>query len=225
MARQESVMSSDRQPGVRQRSFDALTIPWVDKTIAVLAVIPFIYHLHGVVTSGQMSLPRASVVTNALILIVTMLFRTPPVRVTPNPWYWLLAFVASYQGLVLAAFGQQGVALVPKAVTDFLALLSLVVIVYARYSLGRSIGLVPAQRVIMTRGAYGFVRHPIYTAAFIGYLAFALLAHTPLNAAMVVVGAGLFVIKSFVEERFLREDPGYAEYLARVRWRWFPGLL
>jgi protein-S-isoprenylcysteine O-methyltransferase Ste14 len=137
----------------------------------------------------------------------------------------LLAFVASYQGLAFAAFGQHGVALVPNAVTDFLALLSLAVVVYARYSLGRSIGLVPAQRVIVTSGAYGFVRHPIYTVAFIGYLGFALRVYTPLNVTMVVIGAGLFVVKCFVEEWFLREDQEYGEYLARVRWRWLPGLL
>lgn len=218
-------MTPNHQPSLGQRIFDSLTIPWVDKIIAILAVLPFIYYLHEVVTRGQMNIPRAGVAINALILIVTMLFRTAPVRVTPNPWYWLLAFVASYQGLAFAAFGQKGIALVPNLVTDFLALLSLAVVVYARYSLGRSIGLVPAQRVIMTRGAYGFVRHPIYTAAFIGYLGFGLRVYTPRNTTMLVIGAGLFVVKSFVEEWFLREDQGYTDYLVRVPWRWFPGLL
>jgi protein-S-isoprenylcysteine O-methyltransferase Ste14 len=218
-------MTSNHQPSLGQRIFDALTIPWVDKIIAILAVLPFIYYLHEVVTRGQMNIPRAGVAINSIVLIATMLFRTAPVRVTPNPWYWLLAFVASYQGLAFAAFGQKGISLVPNLVTDFLALLSLAVVLYARYSLGRSIGLVPAQRVIITRGAYGYVRHPIYTAAFIGYLGFALRVYTPGNATMVVIGAGLFVVKSFVEEWFLREDQEYAEYLARVRWRWFPGLL
>jgi protein-S-isoprenylcysteine O-methyltransferase Ste14 len=217
-------MTTNDQSKIGQRIFHALTIPWVDKIIAILAVLPFIYYLHKVVTRGQMNIPRAGVAINALILIVTMLLRTAPVRITPNPWYWLLAFVASYQGLAFAAFGQQGIALVPNSVTDFLALLSLAVVLYARCSLGRSIGLVPAQRVIITRGAYGFVRHPIYTAAFIGYLGFALRAYTLRNAMMVVFGAGLFVIKSFVEEWFLREDPEYSEYLDRVKWRWFPGL-
>jgi hypothetical protein len=34
----------------------------------------------------------------------------------------------------------------------------------------------------------------------------------------------MFVVKSFIEEGFLRTDPQYAEYLLQVRWRWFPGL-
>jgi hypothetical protein len=33
------------------------------------------------------------------------------------------------------------------------------------------------------------------------------------------------VIKSFVEEGFLRADPQYAAYLQRVRWRRVPGIV
>jgi len=33
------------------------------------------------------------------------------------------------------------------------------------------------------------------------------------------------VIKSFVEEGFLRADPQYTAYLQRVRWRWVPGIV
>jgi hypothetical protein len=78
-------VTSNHRASLGQRIFDALTIPWVDKIIAILAVLPFIYHLHAVVTRGQMNIPRALVAIDALILIVTMLFRTAPVRVTPNP--------------------------------------------------------------------------------------------------------------------------------------------
>jgi hypothetical protein len=34
-----------------------------------------------------------------------------------------------------------------------------------------------------------------------------------------------FVIKSLVEESFLKNDPAYAAYLRRVRWHWFPGVI
>ena len=32
----------------------------------------------------------------------------------------------------------------------------------------------------------------------------------------------LFVIKTFMEEDFLKEDPAYARYMKHVRWRWIP---
>ena len=34
----------------------------------------------------------------------------------------------------------------------------------------------------------------------------------------------LFVIKSFMEERFLAEAPAYRRYMDRVRFRWIPGI-
>jgi len=35
--------------------------------------------------------PRAVLGLQLLIIIVMMVLRTAPVRVTPNPWFWLLA--------------------------------------------------------------------------------------------------------------------------------------
>ncbi len=218
-------MIPDQQPGLRRRLFNTLMIPWVDKTIAVLAVAPFAYELVRMLMRGEMNIPRAVLATHFLVVIVTMVLRSAPVRVTPNPWYWGLAFVASYWGLVVAAFGQRGIAIAPSLVTNAISILSILVVVYARFSLGRSIGLVPAQRVIITHGAYQFVRHPIYTGIFISYTSFMLRACSPVNVALALSGIGFFVVKSFIEEGFLREDPEYANYLARVRARWFPGLI
>ena len=77
----------------------------------------------------------------------------------------------------------------------------------------------------MTRGAYGFVRHPIYTALFIGLFAYILHAYSPFNSLLALVLIGLFMLKSFVEEWFLRDSPDYAAYLKRVCYRWVPGLI
>lgn len=207
-----------------QRFFDALTIPWVDKTIAVVAVTPFIYEVIRIAMRGEMNISRASILIQFFIIIVTMVARTAPVRVTPNPWYWLLAFAVTYYGLFVAVFAQRGIPLVPRVVSDSVSILALIVGVYARLSLGRSIGFVPAQRDIITRGAYQFVRHPIYTGLILSYVGFSLRMFSSRNVAMSVIVIGLIVLKSFIEEGFLREDPAYANYLTRVRWRWFPWL-
>lgn len=218
-------MAADQQPSLRRRLFNALTIPWVDKTIAVLAVLPFAYELVRIAMRGEMNIPRASTAIQFLLVIGTMILRTAPVRITPNPWYWLLAFFASYWGLFTVAFAQKGVALTPSVVTNSISMLSLAIAVYARLSLGRNIGLVPAQRAIVTGGAYRFVRHPIYTGLFLSYFSFALRMYSPWNLTLVLFVIGMFVVKSFIEEGFLRVDPEYADYLARVRCRWFPGLV
>jgi protein-S-isoprenylcysteine O-methyltransferase Ste14 len=217
-------MSSNQRQNFWRRFFHSLTIPWVDKTVAVLAVLPFVCDLFLIMMRGEMNISRASIAILFLIIIITMVIRTAPVRITPNPWFWLLAFAVTYFGLFVAVFAQKGTALVPRAVSDSVSILALIVAVFARLSLGRSIGFVPAQRDIITRGAYRFVRHPIYTGLILSYIGFSIRMFSPLNVTMSLFVIGLIVLKSFIEEGFLREVPDYADYLDRVKWRWFPGL-
>jgi hypothetical protein len=50
-----------------------------------------------------------------------MIVRRPPKRVTPNPWYWLLAFVATYWSILVLGLLQQGRPLVANWITDSIA--------------------------------------------------------------------------------------------------------
>jgi protein-S-isoprenylcysteine O-methyltransferase Ste14 len=212
------------KPRHASRFMEILTIPWVDKIIAIVAVLPNAIGLYHRYTSANLNFPRAVLGIQIFILIITMVIRRTPVRVTPNPWFWLLAFVATYGIFAFNTFAQNGVRVAPSAVINILAVLSAAVFIFARLSLGRSIGFVPANRGIVTRGAYRFVRHPVYTGLFISMLAVVLLSYTPLNLLMASTIVVLFIIKSVVEERFLRGDPEYAAYLQSVRWRWLPGI-
>jgi len=132
--------------------------------------------------------PLLSFAIGTLIAFVTMILRRPPKRVTPNPLYWLLAFVATYWPLLTLGIIQKGQPAVSSLVSDAVAFCSLAVIVWARLSLGRNIGLVPAQREIVTSGAYRYMRHPIYTGLFLGSLGVALRAYTPRN--VLILGWG-----------------------------------
>lgn len=208
----------------QRRFMDSLAIPWVDKSIALVATIPFVIELYRRWVVGHVNFPRAVLGIQLLVIIVIMVLRTAPVRVTPNPWYWLLAFVTTYATLGFSAYAEPGVTLISPLLGNSIAMVSAVVIVYSLLSLGRNIGFVPAQRRVVTRGAYSFVRHPIYTATFISLCAFVLRAFSPLNLLVGVALIGLLMFRGVVEERFLREDPAYAAYLAEVRWRWLPGI-
>jgi len=208
----------------QRRFMDLLAIPWVDKSIALVATIPFVIELYRRWVVGHVNFPRAVLGIQLLVIIVVMVLRTAPVRVTPNPWYWLLAFVTTYATLGFSAYADPGVTLIAPLVGNSLAIVSALIIVYSLLSLGRNIGFIPAQRRLVTRGAYRFVRHPIYTGTFISLLAFVLRAYSPLNLTIAVALIASLMLRGLVEERFLREDPAYAAYLAEVRWRWFPGI-
>ena len=95
----------------RRGFMDLLVIPWVDKTIAIVACLPFAVELYRRWAVGHVNFPRAVLGLQLLIIIVMMVVRTAPVRVTPNPWFWLLAFVTTYATLGFSAFAGQGVSL------------------------------------------------------------------------------------------------------------------
>jgi len=202
-----------------------LTKPWVDKGVATIAMAPFIYSVAVNYRNVHMDIPSVLWLADMLIIISTTLFRKAPVRVTPNPWYWALAFVATYWGFLTWGIQIEGRPVAPVLIFNTIAILGTAIELWGRFSLGRSIGFVPAQRDIVVQGAYRFVRHPIYTGLFLGLLADCLanwsLRNVWINGLMVF----WFVIKSLVEESFLKNDPAYAAYLQRVRWHWFPGVI
>jgi protein-S-isoprenylcysteine O-methyltransferase Ste14 len=199
-----------------------LAQPWLDRTIAFIAMVPLLYLTYYRYQHMRLGLPLASFAIGTLIAFVTMILRRPPKRITPNPLYWLLAFVATYWAVLTLGVIQKAQPVVSSQVSDAVAICSLAVIVWARLSLGRNIGFVPAQREIVTSGAYRYMRHSIYTGLFLGYLSVALRAYSPRNVLVLGLGILWYLIKSIVEENFLRADPQYAVYLRRVRARWIP---
>jgi len=203
-----------------------LAIPWLDRTIAAIACVPLAYLAYYRYQHWHHGFPLLAAAFNVLILVVTMVIRRPPKRVTPNPLYWLIAFVATYWHILVLSFLQQGRPLVSNSITDAIAALGLLVFTWARLSLGRNIGFVPAQRQLVDSGAYAYMRHPVYTGGLLTNLAFLLRAFSPLNALLLGLGIFWFIpVKSLIEEDFLRADPQYAEYMRRVRARWMPFLV
>jgi protein-S-isoprenylcysteine O-methyltransferase Ste14 len=92
-------------------------------------------------------------------------------------------------------------------------------------------------RGIVSRGPYAYVRHPAYAAKnlawWIGalpnlYLVFA--SGNVRNAAYALLAlcgwTVIYALRAITEERhLLLSDNGYAEYMARVKWRFIPGVI
>ncbi len=78
---------------------------------------------------------------------------------------------------------------------------------------------------VVSSGPYRLVRHPGYLGVIVTFIAAALL----LGSLWALVPAGaasiLFVVRTALEDRVLRQElPGYEEYARRVRFRLLPGL-
>ena len=217
---------SERPPNLPSHLIRVLSMPWLDRSIAAVACVPLVYLAYYRYEHWHHGFPLIAWALNVLIVVVTMIIRRPPKRVTPNPWYWLLAFVATYWDLLVLSFLQQGQPLVSNWVTNSIATVGLLVLVWARLSLGRNIGFVPAQRELVHSGAYAYMRHPVYTGGLLTTLAFLLRAFSPQNALLMGLRILWFIpIKSLVEESFLRADPQYADYMRKVRARWIPYIV
>jgi len=201
-----------------------LAAPWIDKSIALVAVMPFVYSISELVRTGDFDIPRIGLLLQLALMVLTMVLRRPPVRVTTNPLFWLLAFVATYWSFLTGPLYEPGAQLAPVWASNSISLLALAVSLWARLSLGRSIGFVPAERTIVTTGAYQYARHPIYSGMFIGVLAIQLEYFSWHNLVIDAVWCSLWIIKTFIEEGFLRHNPAYGRYMQAVKWRWFPGI-
>jgi protein-S-isoprenylcysteine O-methyltransferase Ste14 len=119
-----------------------------------------------------------------------------------------------HAGLVMAAAG------VAVTVAGGLVML------WGGRTLGRALTIFPSPRShYLERGPYRFVRHPMYGGGIL--MAFGIaLASGPLTLVPALALVPFLVVKARYEERLLaRANPGYGEYLARVRRRFFPGLL
>jgi protein-S-isoprenylcysteine O-methyltransferase Ste14 len=88
-------------------------------------------------------------------------------------------------------------------------------------SLGSNLTAVPYPRedaVLVERGAFRFVRHPIYSGIILGSLAWGLLNNSLLTLLLSLVLFVFFDIKSRREEQWLREKyADYTAYQTRVR--------
>ncbi len=94
--------------------------------------------------------------------------------------------------------------------------------IFAKLSLGRSFGLLPADRGIVTRGAYRCVRHPVYLGYFVYHLGYLLANFGRRNLVVFALLYAFQAMRVIREEKLLRGNAAYLAYCQQVRWRFLP---
>jgi protein-S-isoprenylcysteine O-methyltransferase Ste14 len=156
------------------------------------------------------------------VVAVLFVMRRQPLAVSRSPVAWLGATVGGF-GLLCARPGSNPVAgLTPLYAA--MQLLGSLLAIAALTVLGRSFGIVAANRGIRSSGPYRFVRHPAYASYLLvlsGYL-----LENPTSRNMLIVGLVLIaqLVRIEHEERQLDTDPAYADYRRLVRYRLIPFL-
>lgn len=114
--------------------------------------------------------------------------------------------------------------LAPDTLTAVVSALGLCVVIVGKITLGRSFGLVPANRGVVVEGPYKVVRHPIYTGYLVTHVAFIIASPRLLNIAIVLVADTALITRALIEERVLGHDAAYRAYCRRVGWHLVPGV-
>lgn len=156
-----------------------------------------------------------------LLVVLLVIMRRPARIVSAAPLDWILAFGGS---LAVLAMRPGGTALVGPAGALALDAPGWIISLAAVLSLGRAFGVVAANRGVQRRGAYRFVRHPMYLGYLFTHTAYLLLNPTALNLAIYLGVCACQLGRIFREEQLLGADPGYRAYCTRVRYRLAPGL-
>lgn len=146
-----------------------------------------------------------------------------PTAIDRRPHVMIVAVGATFSNLFLSLHG--GLDIAPRALVYALQLTGVAIQLVAKLSLGRSFGIVPANRGVKTGGAYRLVRHPTYAGYVVAQAGALLGSLSWRNAAVVATVCALLVLRIWLEERVLMKDEKYRAYAARVRWRVVPGLL
>ncbi len=94
----------------------------------------------------------------------------------------------------------------------------------ARVYMGRSFGILPGNRGIVSKGPFRIVRHPIYLGWVLLTLGYLLAYPSWINFAIVLATFPFMMWRIVLEEELLSEDPEYRDYLARVHFRMLPWL-
>jgi len=104
------------------------------------------------------------------------------------------------------------------------SVIGLGIVVAGKIALGRSFGLLPANRGVVSSGLYRVVRHPIYLGYLLTHGAFLATNPSWWNALALATADAALLIRASYEEMTLRRDQAYARYLGQVRWRLLPGV-
>jgi protein-S-isoprenylcysteine O-methyltransferase Ste14 len=117
------------------------------------------------------------------------------------------------------------VRLIPEWAGAALQLSGLAWQVLAKATLGRSFGLLPAQRGLVTRGPYRVVRHPIYLGYLVSHIGFLLANFSVHNLLVLVLLYLAQAVRMWREESVLmagEQQAAYCAYRAAVRYRIVP---
>jgi protein-S-isoprenylcysteine O-methyltransferase Ste14 len=155
------------------------------------------------------------------VVVVLLVLRRDSTSISRRPADWLAGIAGSFLVLLVRP---SGTPLLPDAVGSALIVAGTAFQLWGKATLGRSFGIIAANRGVVGGGPYRIVRHPIYLGYLVTHVGFLASNGSVRNLAVYLATYLFQVIRIYAEERVLSEDGGYREYCRAVRYRLLPGL-
>jgi protein-S-isoprenylcysteine O-methyltransferase Ste14 len=161
-------------------------------------------------------------VISEAISFVLILLRSRSETLSRRPTNWLLGMAGVT--LPLLVHPATVVPLVPANICFFVMVFGTFIQLAAKVVLGRSFGVIAANRGIVTLGPYRFVRHPMYLGYTITHIGFLLSTPTTVTALLYATTLAVQVLRLLREEQVLMQDEDYRAFAKQVRFRLLPGV-
>ena len=197
---------------------DGLRAAVTNVVVALLFALFAAAHVSKGMATGAW-LTTMPLVAQETLLVVLFLTRRRSTATSTRPFDWAVAIAGTLLPLCLRPADAPGAL---AWLGEPLQFLGVAAAVLALASLGRSVGVVAANRGIKTSGLYLLVRHPAYGGYLIGYAGYLLCYPTPANGLLLAGTLAALVARAVAEERFLSHDAGYRDYLRATPWRFVP---
>jgi protein-S-isoprenylcysteine O-methyltransferase Ste14 len=133
-----------------------------------------------------------------------------------------LAWVAAPLGTFTMLLSRPTPSGFSRPVCEALQLVGAAIALASLTALGRSFGLVAADRGLKTGGLYRLVRHPAYSGYLLSWTGYVAENPSPRNVLLLVITAGFLLVRISEEERHLSAADAYRRYRDQVRFRLLP---
>jgi protein-S-isoprenylcysteine O-methyltransferase Ste14 len=186
--------------------------------LASLLLLMAIAHFKEWRETGRVS--GLGLVLEETVIVLLLVTRRRARQTSNSPLSWLATMVGGF-GLTLARPTEEAL-FGAGWLFGGIELLGSLGAIFSLLVLGRSFGLVAANRGVREGGPYRWVRHPVYACYLLTSTAY--LLENPSSWNLIVYLAVLVcqVVRIHTEEALLGQDPTYQAYQRRVRYRMVP---
>jgi protein-S-isoprenylcysteine O-methyltransferase Ste14 len=167
---------------------------------------------------------KATVLIFQALLVVLFVIRTVPRAGAQGFLPRLAALAGTFLGVSIPLLPPQELSVPTHIVSLLLMIGGFAFMIWAAICLGRSIGLLPEARRLVTSGPYAVVRHPLYAGEAIAVAGMAMQYLVPWSLLPLVLQYAFQLLRLRYEERVLQKAfPDYAAYAERTA-RLIPGV-